>query len=225
MTLTEKSGHRHGVPLRSAWPGRREAFSRRNRKISFSSAGWRSALKQRRFPREINPDIEWLLKQRRQLGVSAKSGQQAELPLVFLAPGESVVRAERTLSRLTYATGNSERYALELPSAERLGMVRPKCCGGVSAGVNGIHLSRANLDVAFDDSGRQINPLTARLTGNVVGRDEGCLIAVAGRHSCSRRLPAPPANSLDGWIGSARSEGAISWRICASSSSVIWSFS
>ncbi|WP_344440232.1 hypothetical protein, partial [Streptomyces luteosporeus] len=27
----------------------------------------------------------------------------------------------------------------------------------------------ANLDVAFDDSGRQINPLTARLTGNVVG--------------------------------------------------------
>ena len=25
----------------------------------------------------------------------------------------------------------------------------------------------ANLDVAFDDSARQINPLTARLTGNV----------------------------------------------------------
>ncbi|MDO3418040.1 hypothetical protein QWI30_02690, partial [Citrobacter freundii] len=39
----------------------------------------------------------------------------------------------------------------------------------LSAGVNGIYLSRANLDVAFDDSGRQINPLTARLTGNVVG--------------------------------------------------------
>jgi len=39
----------------------------------------------------------------------------------------------------------------------------------LSAGVNGIYLSRANLDVAFDDSGRQINPLTARLTGNVAG--------------------------------------------------------
>lgn len=37
----------------------------------------------------------------------------------------------------------------------------------LSAGVNGIYLSRANLDVAFDDSGRQINPLTARLSGNV----------------------------------------------------------
>ena len=39
----------------------------------------------------------------------------------------------------------------------------------LNAGVNGIYLSRANLDVAFDDSGRQINPLTARLTGNVAG--------------------------------------------------------
>lgn len=39
----------------------------------------------------------------------------------------------------------------------------------LSVGVNGIYLSRSNLDVAFDDSGRQINPLTARLTGNVAG--------------------------------------------------------
>ncbi|EDV5024113.1 DUF2913 family protein [Salmonella enterica subsp. enterica serovar Ball] len=39
----------------------------------------------------------------------------------------------------------------------------------LSAGVNGIYLSRGNLYVAFDDGGRQINPLTARLTGNVAG--------------------------------------------------------
>ena len=39
----------------------------------------------------------------------------------------------------------------------------------LSTGVNGIYLSRGNLDVAFDDNGRQINPLTARLTGNVAG--------------------------------------------------------
>ncbi|EOS94401.1 hypothetical protein ETR_13966 [Erwinia tracheiphila PSU-1] len=35
----------------------------------------------------------------------------------------------------------------------------------LSAGVNGIYLLRANLDVAFDDNGRQIN----QLTGNVAG--------------------------------------------------------
>lgn len=39
----------------------------------------------------------------------------------------------------------------------------------LSAGVNGIYLSRASLDVAFDDSGRQINPLMARLTGSIAG--------------------------------------------------------
>ncbi len=39
----------------------------------------------------------------------------------------------------------------------------------LSAGVNGIYLSRTNLDIAFDDNGRQINPLMARLTGNVAG--------------------------------------------------------
>lgn len=39
----------------------------------------------------------------------------------------------------------------------------------LSADVNGIYLSRTNLDIAFDDNGRQINPLIARLTGNVAG--------------------------------------------------------
>lgn len=35
--------------------------------------------------------------------------------------------------------------------------------------MNGIYLSRTSLDVAFDDNGRQINPLMVRLTGNVAG--------------------------------------------------------
>lgn len=35
--------------------------------------------------------------------------------------------------------------------------------------IRALDLSRANLDVAFDDSGRQINPLIARQSGNVAG--------------------------------------------------------
>jgi hypothetical protein len=35
----------------------------------------------------------------------------------------------------------------------------------LNAGVNGIYLSRTNLDAAFDDDGRQISPLLTRLTG------------------------------------------------------------
>jgi len=39
----------------------------------------------------------------------------------------------------------------------------------LNSGVNGIYMSRTNLDVAFDNNGRQIKPLTVRLTGNVAG--------------------------------------------------------
>lgn len=37
------------------------------------------------------------------------------------------------------------------------------------AGVDGIYRSRAGPGVAFDCSGRQINPLRARLAGEVAG--------------------------------------------------------
>ncbi|EAB4450067.1 hypothetical protein JGX82_004750 [Salmonella enterica] len=37
----------------------------------------------------------------------------------------------------------------------------------LNGAVNGVYLSRSNLDVAFDDNGYQVNPLMAQLTGNV----------------------------------------------------------
>jgi len=49
---------------------------------------------------------------------------------------------------------------------------------GFSTGMKSIYLSRANLDVAFDDSSRQINPLTGDVAGvmklfNRCGRQAG----------------------------------------------------
>lgn len=76
----------------------------------------------------------------------------------------------------------------------------------LGAGVNGIYLSRANLDVAFDDSGRQINPLTARLTGNVAGVMK--LFNRCGWQTepeSGASLPAPPVFA-DGQTGRARKE-------------------
>ncbi len=35
--------------------------------------------------------------------------------------------------------------------------------------LNGVFVSRSSLDVAFDDEGKQIMPLMARVTGNVAG--------------------------------------------------------
>ncbi|PKH19348.1 hypothetical protein CIG19_20100 [Enterobacterales bacterium CwR94] len=73
MTLTEKSGHLAWCALVAL------ALGRHNGEVSspvqeniFLTRWLGSALKQRRFPRDVTPDIEWLLKQGRQLGVRAK---------------------------------------------------------------------------------------------------------------------------------------------------------
>jgi Protein of unknown function (DUF2913) len=59
-----------------------------------------TALKQRRFPREINQDIDWLLKQGRQLGVSAKLASKLNY-LWRSCTGE--LSEQNDLFRLTYA--------------------------------------------------------------------------------------------------------------------------
>ena len=107
-------------------------------------------------------------KQGRQLGVSAKLGSKLNY-LWRSCTGE--LTEQNDLFRLTYALEAAKymhwNYRL-LSDREWSG----RNAVALNAGVNGIYLSRANLDVAFDDSGRQINPLTARLTGNVAGGNE-----------------------------------------------------
>ena len=122
-----------------------------------------TALKQRRFSRDVTPDIEWLLKQGRQFGVSAKLASK----LYYLWRSCSGELSEQNdLFRLTYAldTAKGMQWQYRLLSdrewSGRYAIVLNDC-------VNGIYLTRANLDVAFDDNGCQINPLMVRLTGRV----------------------------------------------------------
>jgi hypothetical protein len=126
-----------------------------------------TALKQHRFPRGVAPDVEWLLKQGRTLGPRPRAKMLHKLEYLWRSCiGE--LSEQNDLFRLTYALETAKNmhwnYRL-LTDREWSGRntVTP------SAGVNGIYLSRANLDAAFDDGGRQINPLTARLVGNVAG--------------------------------------------------------
>ncbi|MCL0178668.1 hypothetical protein M2T33_28985, partial [Klebsiella pneumoniae] len=92
--------------------------------------------------------------QRRQLGVSAKLASKLNY-LWRSCTGE--LSEQNDLFRLTYALETAKdmhwNYRL-LSDREWSG----RNAVALSAGVNGIYLSRANLDVAFDDSGRQINP-------------------------------------------------------------------
>ncbi|HHJ3099889.1 TPA: DUF2913 family protein, partial [Escherichia coli] len=166
MTLTEKSGHLAWCALVALALARLDGGVISPAQENLFLTRWlATALKQRRFPREINPDIEWLLKQARQLGVSAKLASKLDY-LWRSCTGE--LSEQNDLFRLTYALETAKdmhwQYRL-LNDREWSG----RYAVVLNTGVNGIYLSRANLDVAFDDSGRQINPLTARLTGSVAG--------------------------------------------------------
>ncbi len=126
MTLTEKSGRLAWCALVAL------ALARQNGDVLspaqenlFLTRWLATALKQRRFSRDVAPDIEWLLKQGRQLGVGAKLVSKLNY-LWRSCTGE--LPEQNDLFRLTYACpGNRKRHALVLPPAERSGMVRPVC--------------------------------------------------------------------------------------------------
>ncbi|HJD73983.1 MAG TPA: DUF2913 family protein [Enterobacter roggenkampii] len=166
MTLTIKSGHLAWCALVAL------ALARQNGDVLspaqenlFLTRWLATALKQRRFSRDVAPDIEWLLKQGRQLGVSAKLASKLNY-LWRSCTGE--LSEQNDLFRLTYALETAKdmhwNYRL-LGDREWSG----RYAVALNTNVNGIYLSRSNLDVAFDDNGRQTNPLIARLTGNVAG--------------------------------------------------------
>ena len=101
MTLTEKSGHLAWCALVAVALARQEGGVLSPAQENLFLIRWlATALKQRRFPREINPDIEWLLKQGRQLGVSAKLASKLNY-LWRSCTGE--LSEQNDLFRLTYA--------------------------------------------------------------------------------------------------------------------------
>ncbi|EBI5032871.1 DUF2913 family protein [Salmonella enterica] len=166
MTLTEKSGHLAWCALVALALARQDGGVISPAQENLFLTRWlATALKQRRFSREVTPDIEWLLKQGRLMGVSAKLASKLDY-LWRSCTGE--LSEQNDLFRLTYALETAKdmhwQYRL-LNDREWSG----RNAVALSAGVNGIYLSRANLDAAFDDNGRQINPLMARLTGSIVG--------------------------------------------------------
>ncbi len=92
VTLTEKSGHLAWCALVALALARQDGSVQSPAQENLFLTRWlATALKQRRFARVVSPDIEWLLKQGRQLGVSwasagrqCETGQQTELPVELL---------------------------------------------------------------------------------------------------------------------------------------------
>lgn len=149
MTLTEKSGHLAWCALVAL------ALARQNGDVLsaaqenlFLTRWLATALKQRRFSRDVAPDIEWLLKQGRQLGVSAKLASKLNY-LWRSCTGE--LTEQNDLFRLTYALETAKdmhwNYRL-LSDREWSG----RNAVALSAGVNAIYLSRANRVVPGNSS-------------------------------------------------------------------------
>jgi hypothetical protein len=165
-SLTLQSGHLAWCALVALHLARQDGAVNSDAQANLFLTRWlATAQKQRRFPREIAPDIEWLLKKGRTLGVNAKLGNKLDY-LWRSCTGE--LSAQNDMFRLTYAletardTGWVYRVLSDKEWTGRHAIT-------LSADVSGVYLSRTSLDGAFNEEGGQVMPLMVRLTGNIAG--------------------------------------------------------
>ncbi|MBD8109455.1 DUF2913 family protein, partial [Erwinia persicina] len=166
MTLTQKSGHLAWCALAALALARQDGTVCSAAQENLFLTRWlATALKQRRFPREVAPDIEWLLRQGRQYGVGAKLAGKLDY---LWRSCTGALCAQNDLFRLTYAleTAKDMHWAYRLLSDREWA---GRHAAALNPDVNGIYVSRTSLDAAFDDNGWQVSPLMARLTGRVKG--------------------------------------------------------
>lgn len=79
QTLTKKAGHLAWCALMALHLAEREGTVRSDMQKNLFLIRWlATAQKQRRFPREVAPDIDWLLRQGRTLGIRAKLPQKLD---------------------------------------------------------------------------------------------------------------------------------------------------
>lgn len=166
MAKIEKSAH-------MAWCALVALALEKQDKNKFSSAQenlfllrWLAkALKQHRFPREVAPDIKWLVTQGRTPGKQVSLAKKIEY-LWYSCTEELLQQAD--LFRLIYALDTAMdmhwRYRL-LNDREWTG----RNAVTLNDGVNYVCISRSGLDQAFDNDGQQIFPLMARLSGQING--------------------------------------------------------
>lgn len=162
-TLTQKTGHLAWCALIALRLAKRDGQALSEPQENLFLTRWlATALKQHRFPREVAPDIEWLLKQGRTLGARAKLRHKVD----YLWRSCSGVLAEQSdLFRLTYALETAKKHHWSYR------VLDDKHWSGRYAvtttdGINAVFVSRSSLDAAFDEDGHQIHPLAVKISGD-----------------------------------------------------------
>lgn len=165
-TITQRSGHLAWCALVALQLARHDGKVQSEAQENLFLTRWLAdAQKQRRFSRDVAFDIDWLLKQGRQLGIAARLREKLDY---LWQSCTGVLTEQSDMFRFTYAleTAKSMGWQYHLLSDREWSGKRAL---RVSSDVNAVCVSRTSLDAAFDDDGGQIRPLMVRLSGSITG--------------------------------------------------------
>lgn len=119
------------------------------------------ARRTRRFHRETAPDLEWLLREGRTLGVQAQLPDKLEyLWKTINGKPEEQPALSQLIQILNTARRSGWNYYVLSPGQWQEWRRSP-----LSPDINAIFVSKALLESAFDDAGNQLSPVPVRLTG------------------------------------------------------------
>lgn len=169
LTITKKAGHLAWCALIALRLAQRDGLVRSDMQKNLFLTRWlATAQKQRRFCREVAPDINWLLKQGRTLGVRAKLPQKLDY-LYRSCTGS--LSDQSDLFRLTWAFESAKESGFSYQ------ILSDKEWTGRRAVIpdnsqNALYLMKSGLDAAFDADGNQIAPLPVKISGDVSGLGE-----------------------------------------------------
>ncbi|UNC52661.1 DUF2913 family protein [Enterobacter huaxiensis] len=169
MRNRDKTGHLAWCALIALLLARQEGLiSSESQENLFITRWFALAKKQRRFSRDLATDIDWILNQGRSLGMRARLKQKLDY-IWRSCTGELL--EQNDMFRLTYAmelaTQHDWTYHV-LSDRDWSGRHRIQ----TSASVNSICLLKSAMDIAFNEEGKQILPVPARISGQIEALNE-----------------------------------------------------
>ncbi|MDO6168640.1 DUF2913 family protein [Enterobacter hormaechei] len=169
MRNTDNTGHLAWCALVALQLARQDGLINSESQENLFITRWFAlAKKQRRFSRDLAADIDWILNQGRALGMRARLRHKLDY-IWRSCNGELLEQNE--MFRLTYAMELLMEHAWlyqVLSDRDWSGRHRIQ----TSESVNSICLLKSALDIAFNDEGKQILPVPARISGQVEALNE-----------------------------------------------------
>lgn len=187
MINTDKTGHLAWCALVALQLARQDGLiSSESQENLFITRWFALAKKQRRFSRDLATDIDWILNQGRSLGIRARLRQK--LDYIWRSCNGELLE-QNDMFRLTYAMELLMEHAwvYQVPS-DRGWSGRHQI--QISASVNSICLLKSALDIAFNEEGKQILPVPARISGQVEALNE--LLKSCGWIALPEGVACPP---------------------------------